>query len=224
MASDYFSNHERVRRFPWSLYHRPLEDDLTRFLEGVAAGRPGADVLVIGCGLMHELDRVPQELQFTLADIDPRAIEAVLSRKDSRVKGAHVVAPEIPPDPSRCFQAIYAKEVIEHIVDPKTYLLGLRRILVPGGRLWLSTPNYGEPWLPLLEGTVLEVIAWRSGFTRKGLHPSRFSRASLASALAQAGFSAVNVYPTVNRLALLAHASVGRPPEPVWQADSRVSP
>ena len=34
---DYFVNLERNRRFPWSLYHQPIEDDLEAFLQAVAA-------------------------------------------------------------------------------------------------------------------------------------------------------------------------------------------
>ena len=71
------------------------------------------------------------------------------------------------------------------------WLAGLRRALVPSGRLWLSTPNYGEPWLPAIESTVLELVARRSGFSRRHLHPTRFRRASLARGLSAAGFEAV---------------------------------
>ena len=92
------------------------------------------------------------------------------------------------------------------MVAYEPWLRGLCQALHPGGALWLSTPNYGEPWLPALERTVLEVVARRSGFTRRGLHPSRFSRASLARALHGAGLAHVSVRPTLHRLALVARA------------------
>jgi SAM-dependent methyltransferase len=205
MTNDYFANHERARRFPWSIYHAPLERDLSAFLARVADEKPGARVLVIGCGLMQELDRAPRSLSFTVADIDQRAIDAVLSLHDPRVAGGLLVKPEEPLT-GREFDAIYAKEVIEHIVAWPAYLAGLRGILARGGRLWLSTPNYGDPWLPLLENTVLELVARRSGFSRKDLHPSRFSADSLQSGLNEAGFSEVSVRRTPLRLALIAQA------------------
>ena len=205
MTNDYFANHERARRFPWSIYHAPLERDLTAFLARVADDKPDARVLVIGCGLMQELDRAPRSLTFTVADIDQRAIDAVLARKDPRVAGGLLVKPE-EPLAGREFDAIYAKEVIEHIVAWPEYLAGLHGILARGGRLWLSTPNYGDPWLPLLENTVLELVARKSGFSRKDLHPSRFSAASLQSGLNDAGFSEVSVRRTPLRLALIAQA------------------
>ena len=200
--TDYFANHERARQFPWTLYHAPLERDLVRFLSGIS-GR----VLVVGCGLLHEIDRAPPELRFTVADIDRRAVDVVLVRRDPRIAGGFVVAPEQPIESADRFDAIYAKEVVEHVLAWPGWLAGLRRLLVPGGKLWLSTPNYGEPWLPVLESTVLELVARRSGFSRRDLHPTRFSKRSLARGLRDAGFSDVRTRVTPTRLAITAWAS-----------------
>ena len=209
-TADYFANHERARRFPWSLYHRPIEDSLTLFLRRVARSKSNANVLVIGCGLMQELDRAPTKLRFTIADIDERAIDSVQALQDERVvEGIVVRADQTLETIDRRFDAIYAKEVIEHIVDWRPYLTALHHILVPGGRLWLSTPNYGEPWLPLVERTFLEVIARMSGFSRRGLHPSPFSRRTLADAVRDAGFTNVSARVLKRRLALVAEAQRG---------------
>jgi SAM-dependent methyltransferase len=205
-GEDYFANHARARRFPWTLYHQPLERDLARFLDRVAAEQPAGEVLVVGCGLLHELDEAPAGLRYAVADIDPRAVDAVLARRDPRIVAGHVVVPEEPIELGRRFAAIYAKEVVEHVLAWPTWLAGLRRALVAGGRLWLSTPNYGEPWLPAIEWTVLELVARRSGFSRKDIHPTRFTRGSLARGLAGIGFVDVEVRPTRTRLALTAWA------------------
>ena len=206
---DYFANHARARQFPWTLYHQPLERDLAKFLADVPA--PG-EVLVVGCGLLHEIDGAPAGLTYTVADIDERAVAAVLARGDARIAGGVVVPPETPLDQvlHHRYAAIYAKEVVEHVLAWPTWLAGMRRALVPGGRLWLSTPNYGEPWLPAIESTVLEVIARRSGFSRSHIHPTRFSRRSLERGLVAAGFDEVRVAPTPTRLALTAWATSPR--------------
>jgi SAM-dependent methyltransferase len=201
-ALDYFANHARARQFPWTLYHRPLERDLASFLQNVAADHPTGEVLIVGCGLLHELDRAPAGLRFHVVDIDERAVAAVLERGDPRITGGTVVAPETPIALGTTFAAIYAKEVVEHVEGWPAWLVGLRRALVPGGRLWLSTPNYGEPWLAALESTVLELVARRSGFSRRDLHPTRFARGSLARGLTAAGFEQVEVKVTPTRLAL----------------------
>jgi 2-polyprenyl-3-methyl-5-hydroxy-6-metoxy-1,4-benzoquinol methylase len=213
---DYFANHARARRFPWTLYHRPLEADLARFLRQVAAEHPTGEILVVGCGLLHEIDAAPSGLRFHVVDIDPRAVDAVLARQDPRILAGTVVAPEQPLSlaelyrPGRGFAAIYAKEVIEHVLSWPAWLTGLRRALVPSGRLWLSTPNYGEPWLPALESTVLELIARRDGFSRRALHPTRFSARSLARGLRAAGFESVDAKVTPTRLAITAWARAPR--------------
>jgi SAM-dependent methyltransferase len=207
---DYFANHQRARQFPWTLYHAPLERSLAAFLTKTAAEHPGGDILVVGCGLLHEIDEAPPGLRYTVVDIDPRAVEAVLARNDARIVGGHVVAPELPIELGTQFAGIYAKEVIEHIHAWPTWLTGLRRSLVPGGRLWLSTPNYGEPWLPTLESTVLELVARKSGFSRRHIHPTRFSKRSLARGLEAAGFENVHASVTPTRLAVTAWAQAPR--------------
>ena len=217
-GDDYFANHARARQFPWTLYHQPLERDLARFLRQVATEHPTGEVLVVGCGLLHELDGAPAGLRFHVTDIEVRAVEAVLSRGDARITGGTVVPPETAIDTAidgargahQRFAAIYAKEVVEHVLGWPAWLAGLRRALVPGGRLWLSTPNYGEPWLPAIESTVLELVARRSGFSRRDIHPTRFSKGSLGRGLRSAGFDDVAVRATPTRLALTSWARAPR--------------
>src|SRR5258706_9685048 len=103
MQPDYFANHERARKFPWTLYHAPLERDLARFL-----GEVRGTILVVGCGLLHELDAAPAGMRFVVADVDPRAVDAVLARGDSRIIDGVVVPPEAPIDFPRRFDALYA--------------------------------------------------------------------------------------------------------------------
>src|SRR6187551_1843060 len=90
-SSDYFANHVRARQFPWTLYHQPLERDLGRFLERVAGDAARGEVLVVGCGLLHEIDAAPSGLSFHVVDIDDRAVAAVLARNDVRITGGTVV-------------------------------------------------------------------------------------------------------------------------------------
>ena len=209
---DYFANHARARQFPWTLYHQPIERDLAQFLGEVARAHPTGEVLVVGCGLLHEIDAAPAGLTYHVVDIDDRAVAAVLARGDARISGGTVVPPEVPLDGvlGHQFAAIYAKEVVEHVLAWPAWLAGLRRALVPGGRLWLSTPNYGEPWLPALESTVLELIARRAGFSRKHIHPTRFSKSSLSRGLVSTGFEDVAVRTTPTRLALTSWARAPR--------------
>lgn len=205
---DYFVNHGRVRQFPWSLYHAPLEDDLSRFLQSVSKRHRAPEILVVGCGTLSELDCIPKAAKVTVVDIDPRAVQSVAQRQDARIVRCEVVsADQGPSSLGATFDAIYAKEVIEHVPMWQPYLRELRDCLKPGGELWLSTPNYGEPWLASVEYTVLEVIARAQGFTRFGMHPSRFSRRGLQRGLQQAGFDSVEVHRKAWHFALVARAT-----------------
>ena len=149
-------------------------------------------------------------ITYSILVASPHPVEAVMLRKDPRIVDGYVVTPEEPIQIGRRFAAIYAKEVIEHIHAWPSWLTGLRRALLPGGRLWLSTPNYGEPWLPTLESTVLELVARKSGFSRRHIHPTRFSKRSLQRGLEAAGFDLVQTRVTPTRFAITAWAQAPR--------------
>ncbi|MBI5070963.1 MAG: class I SAM-dependent methyltransferase [Deltaproteobacteria bacterium] len=203
MSGDYFANHARALRFPWSLYHRPLERSLAGFLTrvGAAGGRPR--VLVIGGGFLHELPLVPEVVRLTVVDVDPRVTERLDRIGDPRVERCLTIAPNADLRPLGEFEGIYAKEVIEHIPAPEPYLAAIAAMLAPEGRLWLSTPNYGDAALPLLEATVLELVGRLSGYSRRDIHPSRFTADRLLSAMREAGLDEVEVTKTPLRLALV---------------------
>jgi 2-polyprenyl-3-methyl-5-hydroxy-6-metoxy-1,4-benzoquinol methylase len=203
MSSDYFANHPRAAKFPWSIYHRPLERSLARFLGDVARAAASPRVLVVGGGYLHELPLVPAAVRLTIVDIDPRVIAYVRELGDPRIERCLTVNEPSDLHPLGPFDGVYAKEVIEHIVDAEPYVATLAELLAPRGRIWLSTPNYGDRVLPLLESTILELIGRASGYSRKDIHPTRFSKDRLGTALRTAGLAHVEVVKTPFRLALV---------------------
>ncbi|WP_437871885.1 class I SAM-dependent methyltransferase [Sorangium sp. So ce363] len=180
---DYFSNHRRRERFPWSLYHGALTRPLAR---AIAARGPRPRVLLVGCGLEGEIPGAPPATELYGCDLDARAIEAC-----RRLYPARAARFAVCPGPYELptgggfdgpFDVVLAKEVVEHTLDPSRWARGLSVRLAPGGALLLTTPNYGRlSTLPLLEATVLEWIARRDGFSRKHIHPSKFDERSLAA-------------------------------------------
>lgn len=200
----YFDNHSKASRFPWSLYHKPLLDDLKDFLGSKIT--LGSKVLVIGPGDFHEFSFLKSlGAEISLLDIDPRVLEVHKRRHDKDVANFYLVDENFNGYPAETsFDVIYAKEVIEHIVDYPSFLTKIKNALVPLGFCWLSTPNYGFFLLPFLERTVLEIIARISGFSRKHIHPSRFSRPLLKKALEEAGFEKIKTTVTPLKLALVA--------------------
>lgn len=194
---DYFSNHSLKLRFPWSLYHRPIVEALSR----VVALAPGRECLNLGSGPFLELGELPETgHRFTVCDVDPRAVEFARNLHGARLVGADVVQPDQPlPYQSDRFDLVVSMDVIEHVADPVSWSREVLRVLKPRGTLFLTTPNYSSKSLRLIESTALEAVARAQGFSRKHIHPSQMTPALLDSTLREAGAHTI----------LLEHISLG---------------
>lgn len=205
-AVDYFENHRHKLLFPWSLYHRPIISAL-----GAAFGASlGPEVLNVGAGPFFELGDVDTAgRNITVCDIDQRSIELARKLHGERLAGADLVEAGAPlPYASGRFDLVVSMDVIEHVPEPGLlpWVTEVFRVLKPGGLAFLTTPNYASKALTFLEQTVLEVIARRQGFSRKEMHPSKFTPARLGAMLGEAGFSRVDLTPISFGWVLAAHA------------------
>jgi 2-polyprenyl-3-methyl-5-hydroxy-6-metoxy-1,4-benzoquinol methylase len=168
--------------FPMAFLHPGGPAELaasTGFLQGPGQGRRMLDV---GCGRGDMLIRM-EALGWDAegVDLDSRAVEVAKSR------GLRVRVGELEQQnyPSNRFDAIYMNHVAEHVPDPIGLLRECDRVLAPGGRLVVITPNIGS-WSHQHFGP-----DWR------GLEPPRhlylFSRTSLAAAAARAGIENLRI-------------------------------
>jgi 2-polyprenyl-3-methyl-5-hydroxy-6-metoxy-1,4-benzoquinol methylase len=106
--------------------------------------RPGDRVLDLGCG--------QGDLTAVIAGAGARPLgvevaEAALRRACRRhPELSFALAPIDGPLPLQdsAFDVVWASEVIEHVADTARWLSEVRRVLVPGGRLLLTTPNHGR--------------------------------------------------------------------------------
>ncbi len=178
--------HERVwETIPAGLEPQDFPARLAFLLEHVHAGE---SVLDVGCG----------EGRFTaaLADAGARAVGIDVAHEPLR--RARSVRPDldlrlVAPDgawdlPDADFDAVWAGETIEHVVDTAGWLSEVRRVLRPGGLLLLSTPAHGP--LTLL-GLALSRRAFAAHFDPRSDHLHFYSRLSLAELLGEFGFAEI---------------------------------
>jgi len=204
---DYFLNHSRTSKFPWSLYHQPILNHWIETLKKVSQTQMKVRILAIGPGSFEELHLMPENCELCVVDIDPRVITHIKNLKDSRIREVRQVSESPKLEILGTFDFIYAKEVIEHIVDADEYITSLKANLAPQGTLWLSTPNYGYFLLPLLESTFLEAIARRDGYSRKHIHPNKYSVEKFRELFKKNGFSNVQIQAVSLKMALVGTGS-----------------
>jgi len=206
----YFQNHDRGRRFPWSLYHRDLDRRLARAIGTSKSSQPR--ILVVGCGLEPQLDlegRVANPLFFA-CDADARAVHECKARYPEMADRIAVCPSpnELPSegDFAKPFDFVVAKEVVEHLREPEPWVQALAARVAVGGSLLLTTPNYGRlSLLGFLERTVLEVIARRDGYSRANIHPTKFNRRRLRRLDVGRGMRLERVEVTWTGWAMLGH-------------------
>jgi SAM-dependent methyltransferase len=134
---------------------------------------PGRRWLDFGCGnggLVRHLRSVEAAEAF---GFDEGSITA-----EARARGVPMVDAGDLTTMEGSFDVVTAIEVIEHTLDPVLELRRMRRMLRPGGLLYLTTGN-AEPYADRL-------TSWR--YVLPELHISYFEPSTLGRALADAGF------------------------------------
>jgi ubiquinone/menaquinone biosynthesis C-methylase UbiE len=180
---DYYE--ELWERLPEQLDPPDLELRL-RFL--AAEIGPGDRVLDLGCGDGMRTGEIARRAQaVTGADVAETALRRAQDRHPE-LDFAWVPSDGQLPFADNAFQAIWSSEVIEHVADTARWLSEARRVLAPGGRLLLTTPDHGR----------LRLAA--HGIERYseplGDHLHLYTRRSLRGVLAEFGFGEVQVHAT----------------------------
>jgi SAM-dependent methyltransferase len=142
-------------------------------------------LLEIGCGAGNLLMQAVVRGSYPVAlDLSMQALGFVRSRLEEACTGTN--APrgyacvqsigELVPLPEDSFDCIILSEVIEHLEAPQVSIREATRVLRPGGRLLVTTPNYRSFW-PVMEWAVdrLNMAPKMAGEQ----HISKFQPASL---------------------------------------------
>ena len=151
-----------------------LRDDVTGWLSPIAE-RKGT-VLDLGCGAGMLIAALPRE-GTTAIGIDVSMTWLVAAKRlVAEFGGVPILAAalgEALPLRRDSLDGAISLDVIEHVRDPDTYLSEIDRVVRPGGRVALSTPNrfsltaephvfvWGVGWLPTRWQS--RYVRWRSG-------------------------------------------------------------
>lgn len=135
------------------------------------------EVLDVACGTGYGSRLLARAASVSGVD---RAEEAVALAR-GRVDGTFLVA-DVPPIPfaDDCFDFVVSFETVEHIPEDGEFVREIRRVLRPGGRLLISTPNKD---VSTVDGTPLN--EW---------HIREYTLGSLKELLEDAGLEVSDVY------------------------------
>lgn len=155
--------------------------------------KPGSRLLEIGCGAGNLLLQACVRGSYPVAlDLAMQALTFVRSRLREARSGSDAPRDfsclqsigELLPLASDSFDCILLSEVIEHLEVPQISIREATRVLRPGGRLLVTTPNYRSLW-PVMERAVdmMNMAPKMAGEQ----HISRFHPASLKHLLIDSG-------------------------------------
>jgi len=163
----------------FSDYYGETRADLLPYLPSTAE-----DVLEIGCGRGHTGRLLQDTFGCRVTGVEQNPVVAAdAARRLSRVIEGNVMTLTIEGH----YDVIIASEVAEHLADLDGFLLRMKALLKPDGRIVLSMPNVGH------YSVVEDLLAGRWDYVPAGLlcvtHLRFFTRQTLANWMARLGFS-----------------------------------
>jgi 2-polyprenyl-3-methyl-5-hydroxy-6-metoxy-1,4-benzoquinol methylase len=179
-----------------------LKDAGLEELEGSMSGRR---VLDIGCATGALLEKLRDR------GWQPRGVEICTPSAHYARQRRGLAVSELPLEENRFpageFDLVLASHLIEHLNDPASFVREVRRILTPGGRFILTTPNIDGFQARLFRSR------WRSAIFD---HLYLFSVKTLSALLEQTGFA-------VERIVTWGGLAAGIAPAPVKRAADRAA-
>ena len=151
-----------------------------RVIRGMVDGATG--ILDIGCGSSRIVQTLPQAVGL---DMQIRKLRWL------RAPGRQLVQGSLSdlPFADESFDAVICSEVIEHIPRDRIDLTDMVRVLAPGGRLVLGTPDYGRWIWRTLESLYKKVFP--QGYATEHINP--YTRRELRMEIEKLGLVVLDV-------------------------------
>jgi SAM-dependent methyltransferase len=153
-------------------WYRARRDILSDYLTRYGNLPKDARILEIGCGTGHNLPMLASFGAVDAIEIDPAA-RAIASERLGRPVG-DAPLPELPGVARGSYDLVAVLDVVEHIEDDVAALKGMASLLKPGGKILIAVPAHQWLW------SAHDVV---------NHHHRRYSKASLATAIAAAGLT-----------------------------------
>ncbi|AXJ95516.1 MULTISPECIES: bifunctional 2-polyprenyl-6-hydroxyphenol methylase/3-demethylubiquinol 3-O-methyltransferase UbiG [unclassified Sphingomonas] len=153
-------------------WYRARRDILSDYLKRYGNVPTGARILEIGCGTGHNLPMLAAFGAVDAIEIDPAA-RAIASERLGKPVGAAPL-PELPGVARGAYDLVAVLDVVEHIEDDVAALAAMKALLKPGGKILIAVPAHQWMW------SAHDVV---------NHHHRRYSKATLAKAIAAAGLA-----------------------------------
>lgn len=145
-------------------------------------------------------------------------------RKVAKALGLNLFIGDLRDAPfsKKSFDLVTGSQIIEHVPDPLEFLLTIRKMLKPGGRVIIATPNFGGVYRQLFGR---RWINWHIPY-----HQNLFDAKSLSYVCEAGGFVVIkkrtvtpNLWTLLQLVTLIQPSSPGNRHDAVWHSDLRPS-
>lgn len=140
---------------------------------------PGSRLLDVGANFGHFLKEAGARFDAVGIEISKTAVDRGKEMFDVRNYVGSVYEP--PPEARGPWDAITCWDVIEHVPDPKSAVERMRDLLVPGGMLFLSTPD--------ASAAIARAMGSKWHYLDPVQHIVLFGKKNLSKLLEDAGFT-----------------------------------